>query len=220
MTAVFAGLAAGGVHVLSGPDHLAALSPLSIVEKEDSWVSGLKWGIGHTTGVLIIGFLALAFREVLPIESISSISERLVGIVLIGIGLWGIHKSVHQHVHVHEHEHGEITHEHVHVHGKPHDHPKPHSHSHAAVLIGVLHGTAGGSHLFGVLPALVLPNILEATTYLVAFGIGTIIAMVFFTGSLGILSARFVRHSGAFYKRLLMTTSLAAIAIGGFWLFL
>jgi hypothetical protein len=77
--ATIAGLAAGLVHVLSGPDHLAAVAPFAIGKGSRSWRKGLKWALGHSGGVLVIGLLALFFRELLPIDAISSSAERFVG---------------------------------------------------------------------------------------------------------------------------------------------
>src|SRR5688572_31696388 len=88
--AIMAGFSAGLVHVLSGPDHLAAVAPLALDKNRRGLRAGLQWGLGHCGGVLLMGLLALLFREVLPLESISSWAERLVGVLLIGVGAWGI----------------------------------------------------------------------------------------------------------------------------------
>jgi hypothetical protein len=41
-------------------------------------------------------------------------------------------------------------------------------HAHASFCLGVLHGVAGSSHFFGVLPALALPTRAAALTYIAA----------------------------------------------------
>src|SRR5262245_57439337 len=121
--AIMAGFGAGLIHVLSGPDHLAAVAPLSVGRGRTGWRTGLNWGIGHSSGVLLIGLLALIFRELLPLESISSWAEKVVGLTLIGVGAWGICKPLSSGV----------------------DAPPQ-----AAFAIGTLHGLAGSSHLLGV----------------------------------------------------------------------
>jgi high-affinity nickel permease len=60
------GLVAGTVHVVSGPDHLAAIAPLSAEGKTGSWRIGFRWGLGHSSGVLLVGLISLLLREVLP----------------------------------------------------------------------------------------------------------------------------------------------------------
>ena len=62
MFAVLAGLAAGLVHVLSGPDHLAAVAPLAADADRSQWRAGLQWGLGHTAGVMVIGLLLISVR--------------------------------------------------------------------------------------------------------------------------------------------------------------
>ncbi|HEX4915139.1 MAG TPA: hypothetical protein VFV51_14335, partial [Vicinamibacterales bacterium] len=93
MFAFFAGLAAGLLHVFSGPDHLAAVAPLAADTGRGHWRTGLQWGIGHTIGVLLIALLLLLIREQLPLETISAHSERLVGVALIAVGAWGVYKA-------------------------------------------------------------------------------------------------------------------------------
>jgi hypothetical protein len=69
---VGAGLVAGALHVLSGPDHLAAVAPLAADSTAGRWRAGFSWGIGHTGGVLVVGLLAVLLRGLLPLDSISS----------------------------------------------------------------------------------------------------------------------------------------------------
>ena len=45
------GLFAGFLHVLTGPDHLAAVAPSAALRGMDAWRSGLRWRIGHSSGV-------------------------------------------------------------------------------------------------------------------------------------------------------------------------
>jgi len=91
--ALIAGLSAGAIHVLAGPDHLAAVAPLAADRHRRPWTAGMLWGLGHAGGVLLVGIAALVLREVLPLERLSASSERLVGLVLIGIGVWGIRQA-------------------------------------------------------------------------------------------------------------------------------
>ena len=188
--ALLAGLTAGLIHVLSGPDHLAAVAPLAGGRRVAAWRAGLLWGLGHSTGVLAVGLLALWLRSSLPLEALSSWSERLVGVVLIGVGLWGFRRVLR----------GPIQ-SHVHV--------------HAACAVGVLHGVAGSSHFLGVLPALALPSTGAALSYLGGFGVGTVGAMSGFAFGLGLIgSERAPRHR----QWLLTASSAVAIVVGLVWI--
>jgi ABC-type nickel/cobalt efflux system permease component RcnA len=144
------------LHVISGPDHLAAVTPLVVETKRKAWKIGLSWGLGHIIGMLLIGVLFLFFKEYIPIEEISKYSEQIVAIVLIGVGIWAFYRIFNEqksHKHPHIHSDNEPF---VHIH--KHDHDKNHSeHSHKKVIkqnlissfgIGFIHGLAGVAHFY------------------------------------------------------------------------
>jgi sulfite exporter TauE/SafE len=224
MLAPLAGFIAGLHHVVTGPDHLAAVAPLAVSDRSAAWRGGLNWALGHAGGAGIIALIAIALREIAPFqaEQLSGWSERLVGVVLVGIGLWGLRKSLTQRLHAHVHEHDGHQHVHVHVHTAVDAHDpaanSAHRHGHAALAVGTLHGLAGGSHLLGVLPALAL-HTSDAVLYLAAYGLGTVTAMVSFTTLIGMASQRAGRAGVGWLRGLMTVSSLAAIAIGVFWLF-
>lgn len=220
--AALAGAVAGIIHVLAGPDHLAAVAPLTVARREQGWTTGLRWGLGHAGGVILVGVLSLVLREVLPVERFSAWAERFVGVVLIAIGIWGVRKAMRHQVHVHEHSHGGTDHVHIHVHATAaahHHHPKGgHSHTHAAFAVGTLHGLAGGSHFLGVLPALAFPTTAQAVSYLLAFGLGTVLAMMGFSSTLAWTARRLAFNGTRAYQVLMMACSLAATGLGAYWL--
>ncbi|HSF39028.1 MAG TPA: High-affinity nickel transporter, partial [Thermoanaerobaculia bacterium] len=154
-------------------------------------------------GVWAVGLLALGLRGIFPVESVSSWSERLVGVMLIGLGLWGLHRAFASRLSRHPHEHE--------------DGPKKRP-GRAAVWIGSLHGLAGSSHLLGVLPALALPSRGAALSYVAGFGLGAVAAMTAFSSALGLVAARITARGGMAYQALLGSFSAAAIVIGGYWL--
>lgn len=195
LTAAFAGALAGLVHVLSGPDHLAAIAPLASDRRRAPWSSGALWGLGHSSGVLLVGLLALWLREQLPLDALSSWSERAVGVVLIGIGLWGFHRAFRRHVHAHPHVR-------------------------ASFLVGVLHGLAGSSHLIGILPALALPSQAAAIGYLGGYGAGTVAGMTLFAGGIGWIASRAREHSTDGPRWMLSACSALAVIVGAAWLVL
>ncbi len=226
----FTGLLMAGVHVVTGPDHLAAVTPLAIERRHKAWSVGLFWGIGHVVGMLLIGLLYLAFRELIPVEAISEHSEFLVGFVLIGIGVWAILKATlriqaHHHQHPHVHAGPEPV---VHIH--PHDHQDEFQHGHqhqkaqrqsnlAALSVGTLHGFAGISHFLLILPTLMLPNLTESVIYLSGFAGGTIGAMLLYALILGLVAHHVhnIRESRIF-RYLRIIAGILAIGVGIWWL--
>lgn len=218
VTTVWVGFSAAFLHVFSGPDHLAAVSPLSIQNQKQSWKTGLVWGGGHAIGVSLLGSILLVLRETFPVEAISAYSERLVGIVLIAMGAWGIQNALRSRIHSHSHTHDGVSHVHIHAHIHTHDEAVPahHSHSHASWWIGVIHGLAGGSHILGVLPTLAMPTRTGAVAYLFSFSVGTMAAMSIFSGGIGWAAVR-MTHRVPLYS-LLMISGLACAGLGFYWL--
>jgi ABC-type nickel/cobalt efflux system permease component RcnA len=200
---VFTGFLMSVVHVVSGPDHLAAVTPLAIESKKKSWSVGLSWGVGHTFGMVIIGMIFLFFKEHFDVEKVSTYGEQSVGFLLIGIGIWVIikllaNKKTHQH--------------HISQKGLRQN-------ISGAGIIGVIHGVAGFSHILFLLPVLGFSTNFGSVMYLVGFTAGTLVSMIVYSVILGFatyksdeakskslsLSIRFI---GAFFS----------IAIGVYWI--
>jgi hypothetical protein len=214
------GLIAGIVHVWSGPDHLAAVAPLALRSGVRPWAAGLRWGLGHSSGVAVVAVIALALRGVLPVALLSQWGERLVGLTLLVIGAWGLRVASRLEVHAHRHRHDGEEHIHAHVHTRPLEHQAraAHVHPHAALGVGILHGVAGSSHFLGVIPALALPTMTQSVVYIVAFGLGTIGAMGGFAGLIGRLAAHPSFDSTRAYRRLMAGCAVAAIVVGAVWI--
>ncbi len=219
LTSLLAGVTAGTLHALSGPDHLAAITPLSISQRRNAWRIGLRWGLGHAAGVAVVGVLLLAFHEYLDLDRFSWWSERLVGVVLIGLGIWGLRQASSKWVHSHQHEHDDSSHVHIHLHppGQAPESPDAHDHSHTAFAVGLLHGFAGTTHVFGLIPALALPTHLAAI-YLGGYGIGNLLAMSGFAWLVSWAATRFSDSGVRAYRLALGAFSVAAIGVGVAWL--
>lgn len=220
MIAVITGLVAGLIHVLTGPDHLTAIAPLAVRRPKGAWIPGVRWGLGHSSGVAVVGLLALWLRARLPVDLLSSWGDRVVGVVLFGIGIWALRRALNHNIHTHEHEHhGERhIHFHVHQHRARHEEPGAHDrHTHTAFAIGTLHGLAGSSHVLGILPMLALPTKTEAIAYLIAFGGGTVLAMAVFSWGVGLLATRCADRSVQIYRGLMSACAVAAMVIGCIW---
>jgi nickel/cobalt exporter len=144
-----AGLTAGATHALSGPDHLAAVLPLASEAPERGPLIGLSWGLGHGAGTVLLAVIAMGLRVQLDLDALGSGAEALIGLVLIGTGLWALRRV---------------------------RRPVRDGHPGAALGIGTLHGVAGGAHVVVVISALALP-LESAVGWLVAFVVGAAGAM-------------------------------------------
>ena len=83
--------------------------------------------------------------------------------------------------------------------------------------MGILHGVAGSSHFFGVLPALALPTRAAAFTYIGAFGVGTVIAMTAFAAVVGSIGIRLQAGTLA-HRAMMLTAAVLAVGVGSWWL--
>mmetsp|Transcript_27888 Transcript_27888/g.59482 ORF Transcript_27888/g.59482 Transcript_27888/m.59482 type:complete len:286 (-) Transcript_27888:534-1391(-) len=98
------GILMGIVHVLTGPDHLSALATLSGTSISShrhltSFLLGIKWGLGHSFGLLVVGGILIAMEEGsneewIGMESdMSRILESFVGVFMLALGCYGLCKA-------------------------------------------------------------------------------------------------------------------------------
>lgn len=214
------GLLAGTSHVISGPDHLAAVLPLAAGQPKRAAVLGTLWGLGHGIGVIVFAALGRVVRESIDLNRFANAAELLVGLMLLLLGAWTWRRSRVVVVHSHGHAHPtSAQHSHVHVHvadrsvGSP-EHPAATSHrahNHSAFGFGVLHGSAGAGHLLGVLPSLALQQ-QEAVIYLAAYFVAAIVAM----GACALTMGHFARDPQRM-PMLLRITGAGSILVGLYW---
>jgi hypothetical protein len=222
MTPALIGAAAGLMHVVSGPDHLVAVAPLAIRKPALGLRVGTAWGLGHATGVIVLGLLGVAARSFINIDRISDWSEVLVGGVLMGIGVWALWQSrkvvLHRHPHVHELGHIDSSkrpreHLHVHVASESHMEIAHRHHKRSAYGIGILHGAAGTGHLLGVVPALALaPR--QGLAYLFSYAVAAVAGMAGFGGLMGTIGHRLSPGLLCNFMRML---GAMAVVIGVYW---
>lgn len=226
---VFIGMTAAIVHVLMGPDHLAAVTPLVFDTQRRHWRIGLLWGIGHVIGMLLIGVLFYFFKDFIPVETISNYSEQFVGVILIGLGIWSFYriknkKDKHKHPHFHDKkEAGSLIHIHKHQHNS-----SEHEHSHkkeiaqnnlTAIGVGIIHGFAGIAHFVLLLPVLGFTSKLESLQYIIGFAIGILLAMISYTFIIGkFQDKKTTNHDKPFYTNLQFWSGVLAILVGIYWI--
>lgn len=225
---IAAGAAAGVLHVLTGPDHLAAVAPLSVSRARGGWSVGVAWGLGHGLGTAFLVLAALALRDFVSLNwfaNLSVFSELLVGFMLLGLGSWAFWRAGNMSLHTHEHDHDGRIHRHLHLHrrttpdvGDPGFVAGSHAkHLHLPVGIGCVHGVAGGGALLWLLPSLGLPK-WQMAAYLLGWSIAGIGAMATFTGLMAVVSRRGALRYRGFYRLALKLSSVLAISVGGLWL--
>ncbi len=200
------------LHVLTGPDHLAAVTPLILESRKKAWKLGLVWGFGHILGMGMIGFLFLLFRNLLPIDQISNFSEQLVGLVLIGIGIWAFYKVFNtSQNHIHDVNTNYSN-------SRKTEGIKTQSYF-ASFSIGILHGFAGIGHFILFFPVLGFDDQWDSVLYIIGSCVGILLAMTAFAfviGKVALLTQK--RSHPFFFKGIRLASGLLALIIGTYWL--
>jgi hypothetical protein len=69
-----------------------------------------------------------------------------------------------------------------------------------------------------VLPALALPSSTLAFSYILAFGVGTLLGMTGFSAGIGWMASRFSTGTATVYHAMTTFCAVAAIVVGSVWL--
>jgi ABC-type nickel/cobalt efflux system permease component RcnA len=214
----------GVLHALE-IDHMVAVT--TFVSRRPSLRSatrfGFRWGVGHSAAVLLAGGVLLATGVRWP-ERYDALGEGLVGLMLVGLGLWALAAARKLHLHPEE-EHGD--HAHLHVHGPRAAHRHRHAadraaariHEHGGItLVGLLHGLAGTTGALALVPVTMADRVGLGLGYLAAFGAGVTLAMTLFALAAAALIRRATAGSLVWGRRAVGLVGLGGIAVGIWWL--
>lgn len=203
----------GSVHALE-PDHMAAVTAFAVRRPAPLAAAGfgLRWAVGHGAMVIGAGLLLLLLGLTIPAGATWWL-DRLVGLVLIGLGAWTAWHARHLHAHVHHHA-GGVDHAHLHSHAFS----SKHDHGHAATTIGALHGLAGAAPAIALMQVARFESIVQGTAYLVMFAVGTALSMALYALVTGYVMGRAAIVSQRWARWLGQLTGVSTIAIGFVWL--
>jgi len=207
LAAVGGGALAGGLHAVSGPDHLAALLPRCIGQRW--WFSsriGAIWGLGHGLSGMALGMVAYFLKDRLSggplVAKLSAWTEILVGVSLVLIGALGLKEAMAM---------GDDGEE-----GHGDDLKK--GGAKRVFFNGMLHGLSWDGTP-SLAPALAFSSWRTVMVFLLAYCSGVVVAMSSCTGLIGEGSVRASEASGknSLPRQLSKLSSWIAIAIGVVW---
>jgi cytochrome c biogenesis protein CcdA len=240
---VLLAFSAGLLHALDA-DHVMAVSAIAAKKLGMKAIIRLciNWSLGHGLVLFVVGSSILLLGLAIPVE-LSEYAEKLVAVLLIGIGAWVL-KDLYQaraHIHFHSHD-GSIRHAHWHRHdrkaaGKEIVNRKidlnflaenkikfkkvnanQHDHNdHSAVMIGIVHGMAGLAPLLAIIPISNQPLWL-GVAYLLVFCIGVFLAMLIFGGVLEKVLRYIQNYGTASINVLRSLVGMGSIVLGVAWL--
>jgi ABC-type nickel/cobalt efflux system permease component RcnA len=171
-----------------------------------SSILGALWGAGHTSALVLVSLLIFVFAMSIPNEMFDNF-EFGVGIMLVILGLFTyLNRKLFGQKHVHTHTHEGVTHTH------PHTHDKAHSHGHKSYIIGCVHGLAGSGSLV-VLALSTLHDLETILSFVLVFGIGSIIGMMLVSSAIG-LPFSLTLHSERINKILRYSVGSISIIVG------
>lgn len=247
-TLMLTGLAMGVVHVLAGVDHLSALATLSVGSSWRALKLGIRWGLGHSAGLVLVTAVFLLLKGEVEIASIKRYCDGVVGFFMIVLGIYSIYWAVKTYIIKRDVSLG-YDQELDMTQGKSYTtlmykkcDPQEHTASSPdieetswsywnmgdmkntttqkllAFLIGIVHGVAGPGGMLGVIPAIEMKNWYASVLYLTSFVVSSTICMGAFAAVFGEVTKRAGSTSGFIELLINICSSALSIIVGITWI--
>ena len=184
-------------------DHLLAVS--NIVTKRNRWVlamkDGIYWSLGHTSTVFLMGLVIILGKLMISDNTpIFGYFESLVGLMLMGLGVYRLHKlyKFKQHLTVYH------AHAHLHVHSDNHQ---------LAYGVGLIHGLAGSGAI--ILSAITtMKSSFDTLLFLLIFGLGSVVGMLLASGIFSLPFSKKMTSNRRFQFGLTFLSCILCIGLG------
>jgi nickel/cobalt transporter (NicO) family protein len=190
-TAILMGATSGAVHAVTGPDHLLSLGSAAMSGMRRAFRVGLFWGLGHGIGTLLLAIPFFLLSRTVGLEQVSAYSERIAGVALMATALWTLTRA-------------------------SNSASSTSADTKAPAAVGLFHGVTGASALVLMLPAVVHSNPSFTVVFLVAFAIGSTLAMAVLTATIGLVGHRL---RGPLAMKAQRATTVGALVLGAAWTF-
>lgn len=174
-------------------DHLVAVGNL-VSRKQSSRQAiyeGLRWGLGHTSSIFLIGLLIIVGKKMVGVSSFE-LMEGCVGIMLICLGLFRLYDLIKSYNH-----------------SKDHRHPKSFAYG-----VGLVHGLAGSGSLI-LLVLSQTKSVFIGMSFLLLFGIGSIAGMAVASGIFSLPYNISFKNMKVFQMLFSIASAALCIYIGG-----
>jgi len=200
-----------GMQHATEPDHLAAIAALASRERSirAGLLHGMAWGIGHTLVLLLVAG-ALGFLGWVISPLMAGNLERLVGAMLILLGIGVIRRMRRERAHRKTHSHAWHVSDLV-----PPRFPRL---PWRGVIVGMVHGLAGSAAL-ALLASQAMPSPTWMLVYIGVFGLGSILGMALLSSVLAIPLGLTARHFSGTHSILNGGVALFSFGLGSRLLF-
>jgi high-affinity nickel-transport protein len=176
---------------------------------------GALWGLGHTAALLAVAVGVVALHAEIPPALGRALELGVAGmLVVLGVRLLGSLRRGGP-LHHHGHAHGDRRHAHPHRHAAG---PVPGRNGHHAIgrrplLVGLVHGLAGGAGLMLAVVASV-PSPGLALAYVGVFGAGSIGGMALMSALLGLPFAMLAGRFTGVERGLRALAAVGSVVVG------
>ncbi|AIE61435.1 sulfite exporter TauE/SafE family protein [Bacillus methanolicus] len=186
-----------GIKHATEPDHVIAVSTIASRTNKlsRSSLAGIFWGIGHTTTLSVIGMIMIGMEKQIP-EKTAMWLELAVGVMIVALGIASFRSAYMNPIRK------EMKINHLHA---------------KSILIGIIHGLAGSAGMI-LLTLTTVDNRLQALLFILIFGVGTIVGMMFFTTILG-LPFIWMKDKRIVYQSIVKIASMISILYGLYYMY-
>jgi nickel/cobalt transporter (NicO) family protein len=181
--ALISGASSGALHAVTGPDHLLSLGPVALRSPTGAGRVGLKWGVGHGLGTLLLSLPLLLLAQVTHVAVLAAYSNRLAGLALLATAAWSWRTS----------RHGSMDHA---------------AEERSPLWVGLIHGVTGAGALVLLLPHLLSGSFARAVAYLLAFALGSTLVMGLLTQLIGRFGSALSTLAIARLQRVLLVAAM------------
>ena len=167
--------------------------------------AGALWGVGHGAVIILAGGALVATGASVP-TPVAAALDAAVALMLVILGVLAIRSSLHG---------GEpaCDRAHAHAHGQQHAHHAARASGRRPVLVGLIHGASGTAALTLLVAAQIHARV-EALTFVVLFGVASVLGMTAAATFLAWPLQKAARRAPAFARKLRGVSGLASIAAG------
>jgi len=182
------------------PDHLVAVSTLAAHERR-LWPAarlGLIWGVGHLVPISVLGVPVLLLGLHLP-PWLEPVVDVGVGVMLVFLGVQTLWRLIRERTDRHDHHRAALA-------GSA-------RRGWLTLAVGMVHGLAG-TGAAAVLALSAAPSAASGAGYLLAFGVGTCIAMFVVTLCMAAPAVLATARVGGLHRALQTLAGAASVVVG------
>ncbi len=207
---MFLPLTLGLLHACE-PDHVAAVTGVSLDGRQSAWRVGLWFGLSHMVAVAVLALLSLTLGRALAGDAVFVWLDRAAWSLVLLLGCWNLAAALGWRAlpsaHAHAHRHGALVHDHPHATGFSH------RFHHGVAWLGAFFGLGGVRGFTTLMREHGFQGLGSFAGALLLFGLGIVAAFMALSWGAGWMANRVPRRA------LFAASGLGNLVVGA-WLLL